>query len=66
MSKAELIKLGIIIGHTVTKALIKKAKTGKLPDAAMSELWQGRTLNKKAMRAIEKAITGNKKKVGDK
>ena len=73
MKNDKLAKLGIIIGHTVTDALILTIGTG-LPEAALNELWPGRTINKKAMATIEAALKEvnkktepeTKKKEGDK
>tara|TARA_R110002126_G_scaffold92879_3_gene220240 strand:- start:457 stop:681 length:225 start_codon:yes stop_codon:yes gene_type:complete len=55
-------KIGIIKGHTVTKAMIICAKEAGLPAEAINELWQTRTLNKKAIAAIDAAIKTSKAK----
>ena len=71
MKHDALAKLGIIIGHTVTHALLEAIGTG-LPEAALNELWPRRTINKRALAAIEAALenantkTAGKKKEGDK
>ena len=48
----DLKALGIAVGQTVTATLIEKATEAKLPAGILTELWKGRTLNKKAMAAI--------------
>ena len=55
MKKKELDKLGVIKGQMVTDDVLK-AVGDKLPKAAIVELWKGRTINRRCLRAIDAAI----------
>ena len=55
MKNDKLAKLGIVMGHMVTDAMLKAIGTG-LPEAALNELWPGRTINKRCVRAIEAVL----------
>jgi len=52
----DLEKLGIVKGQTVTADLLKSLEGSDLPEAALSELWVGRTINKIALYSIDEKI----------
>ena len=45
----------IVAGQTVTDSRIAEAAKAGLPEAALAELWKGRTLNKAAVEKINQA-----------
>ena len=54
MKKPE--QLGIAVGRTVTKTIIESVAEASWPDAALAELWLGRTINKTAFKLILAAL----------
>jgi len=50
----------LAVGQTVTDAVLDAAGKAKLPEAAMAELWKGRTINRRALEAIKAAVAADK------
>ncbi len=54
------IEAMLAVGQTVTQTVLDAAEKAKLPEAAMAELWKGRTINRRALEAIKAAIAAGK------